>query len=83
MYKLGARREIEKPEVAAWLCEAMLRTRAGAVARTSGLLGHTVFFAYRLPPLTAWQLAAQSGGLEASRQALDEDVLMLRDAGAR
>lgn len=78
VYALGAKREIEKPEVAAWLCEAMLRTRAATVARTNGLLGHTAFFAYGLPPLTAWQLAAQSSRLEASRQALDEEVLMLR-----
>ena len=83
VYTLGAKREIEKPEVAAWLCEAMLRTRTGTVARTSGLLGHAAFFPYRLPPLTGWQLAAQSGRLEASRQALDEDVLMLQDAGVR
>ena len=79
VYTPHAKRTIERPEIAAWLCEAMLRTRPGSVARANGLLGHTAFFAYRLPPLTAWQLAAQSSRLEASRQALDEDVLMLRE----
>ena len=78
IYAEGARREIDDAGLAAWLAEALLQTGFANRASASGLLGHPSLFPFRLPPLSASQLASHSRRLEASRQALDEDVLMLR-----
>ena len=83
VYAQGARREIDDAGLAAWLAEALLRTGYASVASASGLLGHPALFPFRLPPLSASQLASHSRRLEASRQGLDEDVLTLRFAATR
>lgn len=82
VYAHSELRRIDNADLAAWLAEAMLRTQAGTVAKPSSLLGHPALFPYRLPPVSASRLASRSRRLEASRQGLDEDVLMLRGAAA-
>ena len=78
VYAGGAERQLDNADVAAWLAEAMLRTLASAAASPSRLLNHPALFPYRLPHLSASRLAVRSRRLEAVRQGLDEDVLMLR-----
>lgn len=82
MYTRGARHEIESANLAAWLAEAVLRNREAAVASASGLLRDPALFPYRLPPLSASQLASRSPRVEGSRQGLDEDMLMLQAMAA-
>ena len=78
VYSHGTRREIREPGVAAWLVEAALRSQAVSTADAVGLLNRPALFPFRLPPLSAPQLASHSAALEAMRQGLNEDVLMLR-----
>ena len=71
-------RKLDNTDAAAWLAEAMLRTLGSAAANPARLLAHPALFPYRVPHLSASRLAARSRRLEAARQGLDEDVLMLR-----
>ena len=77
IYAQGKQRELGDARVAAWLAEAMLRSRPHAGGSAS-LLRHPGLFPYRLPHLAASQVAARSCRLEVLRQGLDEEVLMLR-----
>lgn len=78
VYAPAEQRRIVDAEVAAWLAEAVLRTQPSGAIGLNALLRHPSLFPYRLPHLAASQLAAHSPRLEAVRQGLDEDVLMLR-----
>ena len=69
--------QVSDVKVAAWLAEAVLRSPPGDGPGTANPLRHPCLFPYRLPPLAASQLAAHSRRLEALRQGLDEEVLML------
>ena len=77
IYALGTPRELTDGGVAAWLGEALLRSQRSAAGSTN-LMRHPSLFPYRLPHVTASQLALHCGRLEALRQGLDEEVLMLR-----
>ena len=77
VYAQGKRREVGDVKVAAWLAEAVLRSPPSDGPGTANPLRHPCLFPYRLPPLAASQLAAHSRRLEALRQGLDEEVLML------
>ena len=77
VYTTGAARQIDDADVAAWLVEALLRTLETNASGAAGLLANRALFPYRLPQLSAARLAARSPCLEAMRQGLDEEVLML------
>lgn len=78
MYVRGEQHEISDVRVAAWLAEAMLRAQASNAAEPTRLLRHPCLFPYRLPYLAASELVASSRRLEALRQGLDEEALILR-----
>lgn len=78
VYALSARREIKSSGLAAWLAEAVLRNREATVASADGLLRDPALFPYHLPPLSGSQLASHTPRLEASRQGLDEDMVVLQ-----
>lgn len=78
VYAQAEPRRIADAQVAAWLVEAMLHAQPGRAIGLNTLLRHPSLFPYRLPHLAASQLAAHSARLEAVRQGLDEDILMLR-----
>ena len=77
VYARNAQRGIDDAEVAAWLAEALLRSRAGNTASTASLLGHPALFPFDLPHMSGSRLARHSQRLQASWQGLDEDVLAL------
>ncbi len=79
VYARGKQRELGDARVAAWLAEAMLRSRP-RVRGPASLLRHPMLFPYRLPHLAASQVAARSCRLEVLRQGLDDEVLMLRSS---
>ena len=78
VYAQGKQRTIEDSKVVAWLAEALLHGQPSAAAGLTKLLRHPSLFPYSLPHLAASQLAAHSPRLEALRQGLDDEVLMLR-----
>ena len=78
VYAQGKRRTVDDVKVAAWLVEAVLRSQPSGGPGTASPLRHPSLFPYCLPHLAASQLAAHSPRLEALRQGLDEEVLMLR-----
>lgn len=78
VYGQAEQREISDPKVIAWLAEALLHWQPSGAAALTRFLRHHSLFPYRLPHFTASQLAAHSPRLEAQRQGLDEEVLMLR-----
>ena len=63
---------------AVWLAVAMLRAQASNAAEPTRLLRHPCLFPYRLPHWAASELVASSRRLEALRQGLDEEALILR-----
>ena len=79
LYALGKQCELNNANVTAWLAEALLHSLP-STAGSASLLRHPSLFPYRLPHLAAAQLASRSCRLEALRQGLDEEVLMLRGA---
>ena len=78
VYARGEQRQIEDAKVVAWLTEALLHGQPSGAVTLTRLLRHPSLFPYRLPHLAASRLAAHSPRLEALRQGLDEEVLMLR-----
>ena len=78
LYGPAKPRELSDGEVAAWLAEAVLRSRSSASGSVTNLLRHPSLFPYRAPHLAAARLASRSRRLEVLRQGLDEEVLMLR-----
>ena len=82
VYGQATPHSIREPGVAACLAEAAMRCQKGTVASVDGLFNRPALFPFRLPPLSAPQLASHSTALEAMRQGLNEDVLVLRPARA-
>ena len=80
VYAQGEQRAIEDGKVVAWLAEALLHGQPSGAAGLTRLLRHPSLFPYRPPYMAASQLAAHSPRLEALRQGLDEEVLMLARA---
>ena len=78
VYVAGKRGEITDPHVAAWLAEALLRSNVGG-GKPSAVLRHPSLFPFQLPRVGAGQLAARSSRLEAVRQGLDGEALLLRN----
>jgi len=78
VYNQGLSMTIEDPQIASWLVEASLLTRANGCAPLKDLVENTSLFPFRLKHVTAENLLSASPRLELLRHGLDDELVMLR-----
>ena len=78
IYTAGPPLIVEDPRLIAWLAEASLHSRANGSAPLRDLLDSPSFFPFRIKPIHAQSLVAESSRLDILRHGLDDDLVMLR-----
>lgn len=79
-YEPAVPRTIRYPRLAAWLAEAVLRSRSAPAAAPDDLLGGPRLFPFRAEFASGAALASFSSRLECVQHGLDQELLMLRRA---
>ncbi len=77
-YAPGKTCAIENQELIAWMAEAHLQAHPRGSLPPRATLDSTSLFPFRLRQISAEQLIAANGRLEAMRHGLDQDLIMLR-----
>lgn len=78
VYSQGLSVSIEDPQIASWLIEASLHTRANRCAPLKDLVESTGLFPFRIKHLAAESLLATTPRLDLLRHGLDNELVMLR-----
>ncbi|TDA69358.1 MAG: hypothetical protein D9V47_05485 [Clostridia bacterium] len=78
VYSQGLSVPIENPQIASWLIEASLHTRANGCAPLKDLVESTGLFPFRIKHLAEESLLATSPRLDLLRHGLDDELVMLR-----
>ena len=79
IYDQGCKYSIDEPRLIAWMVEASLHARVNGAAPIRDLLESPNNFPFRLPHVSAEQLASQSPRLDVFRHGLDDELVMLCD----
>lgn len=72
---------IGERDLAAWLIEAVLLSRANGPTTLKSLLDSTALFPFRLPRITANELLASSKRLDVMTHNLDEELVVVKNPG--
>jgi len=78
LYSAGTKLAIDDSQLIAWLAEASLQARANNSAPLKDLLDSPSLFPFRLKPIHAMSLVAESSRLDLLRHGLDEELVLLR-----
>jgi hypothetical protein len=81
IYTAGTTLAVDDSRLIAWLVEASLHARANGSAPLEDLLNSPSLFPFRLPHVSAENLASLSLRLDLLRHGLDDDIVMLREEG--
>lgn len=74
---------VEDSQLIAWLTEASLHTRANDMAPLKDLIDCPNLFPFRIKPIRAENLVAESSRLDILRHGLDDDLVILRKSAAK
>jgi hypothetical protein len=81
IYACGVSRDVVNIELIAWLAEAFLLAHPNRPVLLKAVIDSPSLFPFRFSHVSADQLIAASERLDVLRQALDQDMIMLRDGG--
>jgi hypothetical protein len=78
VYQQASNLKLDKPELIAWLIEALLHAQENSASSLNMLFNSPMLFPFHLMPITPDNLMSLSPGLEVHRHGLDEDLVVIR-----